>query len=940
MRQRRFIGFGIVALLLALVGVVQPATPAAAADLPAFTTAPSGVVHYGHGGVPVTVSAAATGTPAPTFTWYSIRAGNRVERGTGPSVTLGAPFEPTGIYYVEATNAAGTVRRSFTLAEGTDAQVTASPSDITVGDGLFVTFTSAGVGTPAPTMQWQRSNDGGTTWNDLPGATGAELTIVPHRADDGARFRVRYVNQFATSVSAAAVLTVTDAPSPAVVTDQPDDVSAYAGDSISFTAAALDYPGPLIGWQYQPAGRSGWSTLSLRGSMLTFVAQPSDHLAHVRAVFAGPAGTTYSDPATITLTTPVPATVAAGPSDAVGPTGSPVSYTVTPAGGPAPTVQWQRKAGPDPERSPWTDIAGATAADYSFTPTAANYFDQYRAVVTNRFGSASSSPAALILTDPPEISSSPQDRSVGSGQTARFTGLATEAGRPPVAYGWERSTDGGATWTTVDGAVTKELEVSATFAENGYRYRLVAANEFGSSRSASATLTVTVLPPAPTISGSLSAMPNGAGWFRDPVTVSFACSSTALASCSPPVSVAGDGAGQSVAGTAVDAFGQVATTEVGGINVDTTAPTISGAATTAANPAGGYLGSVTVHWTCSDATSGISLCPADQTVSGEGNHVVPGVAIDRAGNATTSEVTIRIDRDTSQDPGIVHGRITDAATGAPVAGVTVALYVPSTMAKAYSTVTATDGTYLFPSVADGTYGLAASKSGSYLTAWYPNTTDIAHAARLSVTKGSNRTVDQAIAPGYVLSGRLTSSATGDPISGATVRVQGGGAEYSAVTDSTGRYSVTGMTAATRTVTILAYGFTPTTVTSVAIPAVSSLDRALAPVPTSPGIKGTITAQATGLPLAGATVRVWVKGGAKSATSVVTDEDGRYSIPSIPIGDYEIDVVRGGYAVRWFGDAASRTGAATVVLTAGCTSAPDLAWGDPCATPVSIAMRKP
>ncbi|MGN6693359.1 MAG: carboxypeptidase-like regulatory domain-containing protein [Aquihabitans sp.] len=159
-------------------------------------------------------------------------------------------------------------------------------------------------------------------------------------------------------------------------------------------------------------------------------------------------------------------------------------------------------------------------------------------------------------------------------------------------------------------------------------------------------------------------------------------------------------------------------------------------------------------------------------------------------------------------------------------------------------------------------------------------------------------------------------------------------------DSTGRYSVTGMVAGTRTVTILAYGFPNTVVSSVAIPAVTTLDRALAPAPASPGIKGTITAQATGLPIAGATVRVWLKGAINPAATVLTGADGRFSIPSIPAGSYEVDVIRATYQVRWFGDSLERTGASTVALTTSCTTTPNPAWGDPCATPVSIAMRKP
>ncbi|HZT82877.1 MAG TPA: hypothetical protein VFA26_21780, partial [Gemmataceae bacterium] len=57
------------------------------------------------------------------------------------------------------------------------------------------------------------------------------------------------------------------------------------------------------------------------------------------------------------------------------------------------------------------------------------------------------------------------------------------------------------------------------------------------------------------------------------------------------------------------------------VTIDTVAPTISGAATTSPNGAGWYTGDVTVHWTVSDALSGIAAPPADSTITGEGSNL-------------------------------------------------------------------------------------------------------------------------------------------------------------------------------------------------------------------------------------------------------------------------------------------------------------------------------
>src|SRR6185503_20137446 len=86
------------------------------------------------------------------------------------------------------------------------------------------------------------------------------------------------------------------------------------------------------------------------------------------------------------------------------------------------------------------------------------------------------------------------------------------------------------------------------------------------------------------------------------------------------------------------------------VKVDKTLPTISAAATTSPNGAGWYNGNVTVHFTCTDAGSGIpsGACPVDQTLSAEGAAVASSTqtVTDVAGNtsAVSNVVTVKIDK--------------------------------------------------------------------------------------------------------------------------------------------------------------------------------------------------------------------------------------------------------------------------------------------------------
>src|SRR5947207_1914997 len=71
--------------------------------------------------------------------------------------------------------------------------VTLNPSSQTVCPGN-VTFSAAASGSPAPTVQWQVSTDGGVTFNDIPGATSPTLTFSAGAADDGKEYRARFNN--------------------------------------------------------------------------------------------------------------------------------------------------------------------------------------------------------------------------------------------------------------------------------------------------------------------------------------------------------------------------------------------------------------------------------------------------------------------------------------------------------------------------------------------------------------------------------------------------------------------------------------------------------------------------------------------------------------------------------------------------------------------------
>lgn len=159
--------------------------------------------------------------------------------------------------------------------------------------------------------------------------------------------------------------------------------------------------------------------------------------------------------------------------------------------------------------------------------------------------------------------------------------------------------------------------------------------------SAEGSVTVKLDEDAPTITGARSPEANAAGWTNSDVTVSFTTGDalSGVASKSADSKTFGEGKAQSHSGSVTDNAGNTASATVSGVNVDKTAPTLSGAPTTDHNGSGWYKDDVVIAWTASDALSGFAAgsAPANSTIKGSGEGLTASQTVtDRAGNGTTA----------------------------------------------------------------------------------------------------------------------------------------------------------------------------------------------------------------------------------------------------------------------------------------------------------------
>jgi RHS repeat-associated protein len=223
--------------------------------------------------------------------------------------------------------------------------------------------------------------------------------------------------------------------------------------------------------------------------------------------------------------------------------------------------------------------------------------------------------------------------------------ISAMASPPPNSNGWNNST---VTVTFVCGGGVAPVSCPApqTVSTQGANQVITGTAKDASGATATAKVTVNLDETPPTITATVSPAPDASGWNRtSPVTVTFTCadSLSGVASCPSPQTVSTQGAGQVITGMASDKAGNTASTTVT-VNLETTLPSISLTATPAANSAGWNNTPVTVSFTCTPSLAPITSCPANQTVSTQGQaQLISGTVVDAAGNSATATVKLNID---------------------------------------------------------------------------------------------------------------------------------------------------------------------------------------------------------------------------------------------------------------------------------------------------------
>ncbi len=183
-----------------------------------------------------------------------------------------------------------------------------------------------------------------------------------------------------------------------------------------------------------------------------------------------------------------PPSIAQQPSSQTVAPGGIAHFTLVPGGTSPLGYQWRKN---NVNLSDAGHYSGSRTVTLTISGADSNDAASYRCVVTNAYGSITSSPAALTVASvpyPPAITQQPSNQVALLGGTATFTVAAT--GLEPLAYQWQKNNGNLSNGGHYSGSTNPVLTIATADDNDAASYRCVVTNTHGTATSASATLTI------------------------------------------------------------------------------------------------------------------------------------------------------------------------------------------------------------------------------------------------------------------------------------------------------------------------------------------------------------------------------------------------------------------------------------------------------------------
>ncbi|HSW46779.1 MAG TPA: immunoglobulin domain-containing protein, partial [Phycisphaerae bacterium] len=443
-------------------------------------------------------------------------------------------------------------RADFNLGAGNNPPIiTQHPTGAVAAPGSAVLFTVQAAGSDPLSYQWQKNTVNITNGGNISGATAPILQLSNVSSADTADYRCVVTNAYGNAPSNAASLTLATPPIVFIVESRSggqnyanySETGSWSNSTAKSTAAGCttsigsrfctigSSAGTAI-FRFTPTVTAGYEVFTTNasttnsGNPLVHKVTHAGGTTNVNACqntscspnacnvwlslgqYSLNAGTMY----TVTLDGNTASGSApsgnAGRSDAVkwqsvggvGPQppvitqhptnqsvcpGGTVNFTVTATGDPPLTYQWQKNAA---NITNGGHYSGCTTSTLAVSSADGNDAANYRCVVTNGVGNATSNSASLTIKAATIITQHPVDRNVPAGSNVSFSAAATGDGT--LTYQWQKNavniTNGG----RVSGATTATLLITSVASGDAGSYRCAVTAGCGGNTSNAATLAV------------------------------------------------------------------------------------------------------------------------------------------------------------------------------------------------------------------------------------------------------------------------------------------------------------------------------------------------------------------------------------------------------------------------------------------------------------------
>ena len=267
--------------------------------------------------------------------------------------------------------------------------ISSSPKSVTAYLGTTVKFTVKASGAESYQWYYRTSAEGSWAKSTSTGAKTATLSIVAEAKRNGYQYRCKVSNADGYSYTKNATLTVSKKP---VVTEQPADAVALAGETVKFTVkadGATSYQ-----WYYRKTADGSWNKSSgATGASLSVEVKSYRDGYQYRCKLTNANGYVYSEAATLSLLSKPK--ISTQPFSYTACVGATVYFKVQ--ADVADSYQWYYRTS---ENGSWktTSLTGCKTATLTVKVTAARDGWQYRCKLTNSQGSSYSDPARLTVS--------------------------------------------------------------------------------------------------------------------------------------------------------------------------------------------------------------------------------------------------------------------------------------------------------------------------------------------------------------------------------------------------------------------------------------------------------------------------------------------------------------------------------------------------------------